>query len=268
MIINPNVEIVLLKHIQNHLDQFGKCKIKEIFQNYDAVIPVTKAELINTINNSIRTGNLCITDKKVPWQDSTVTLVKPFQFPDKYEEISIVISKPRFVELSLGNIEQRNKQIDSLECFREIISSAKDVLRICSPFMQKNVLEEASFPDLRELLVDALKNDVEIRLLSRELFQGRAEEIQWIIDIATKLGKIANLKVVDYHLSLENRSIISSTHAKLIVADYDMAYVGSAELRQNSLIANFEVGCLVKGPQVFGICEVFDFMFSHGRPLK
>jgi hypothetical protein len=47
-----------------------------------------------------------------------------------------------------------------------------------------------------------------------------------------------------------------------------MAYVGSAELRRNSLIANFEVGCLVKGPQVFGICEVFDLMFSKGKVWK
>jgi phosphatidylserine/phosphatidylglycerophosphate/cardiolipin synthase-like enzyme len=171
-------------------------------------------------------------------------------------------------ELSLGSIEERNKQIDSIDCFREIISSARRTLRICSPFIQKNVLSEDSFPDLKELLVDALERNVNIRLLSRELFQGREEEVQWLVDIARELDKEENLTIVDYHLTSEQGGIVSSTHAKLLVADYDKAYVGSAELRRNSLVANFEVGCLLTGPQVIGICEVFDCMFSRGSVWK
>jgi phosphatidylserine/phosphatidylglycerophosphate/cardiolipin synthase-like enzyme len=67
---------------------------------------------------------------------------------------------------------------------------------------------------------------------------------------------------------MEDGTIISSTHAKLIIADYDLAYIGSAELRRNSLVTNFEIGCLIRGSQVFGICEVFDFIFSRGRIWK
>lgn len=265
MIINPTIEITIQKHIQNYLDECKICKIKDLLRNYGGLSQVTKAELINTINNALRTGNLLIIDKKVPWENSTIILANPFLFTDTRENISIVISKPKLWELSLGNIENRNEQVSSLDCFREVIISAKKVLRICSPFMQQNVLNDDSFPELRKLLIDALKRNVEIRLLSRELFQGRGKEIQWIIDIADDLDKTNNLKVVDYHLSFEDGSILSSTHAKLIIADHSMAYIGSAELRRNSLVTNFEVGCLVKGSQVFGICEIFDFMFSHGR---
>jgi hypothetical protein len=268
MIINPNIEIAIQKHIQNRFDKCETCKIKDLLQNYSGFVKVTKAELINTINNSLRAGNLNIIDEKAPWEDSTVISANPFPLTDIIDNISIVISKPRLRELSLGNIEERNKQVDSIDCFREIIVSAKDVLRICSPFIQKNVLSDDSFPELRKLLIDALKRNVEIRLLSRELFQGRDKEIQWVIDIADDLGKNDNLRVVDYHLSMEDGTILSSTHAKLIIADYAMAYVGSAELRRNSLVTNLEVGCLVRGSQVFGICEVFDFMFSHGRIWK
>lgn len=265
MIVNPNVEISIQKYIQDYLNEWETCSIGEILQNYDGSIQTDEVELRNTINNALKTGNLKIIDKKTPWDKTTVILSKPFLFTDTKENNFVVISKPRLRELSIENIEKRNGQIDSVDCFREIITSAKAVIRICSPFMQKNVLNDDSFPELRQLIFDALKRNVEIRLLSRELFKGRGEEIQWIIDVADDLGKIDNLRVVDYHFSSESGTVLSSTHAKLLIADYNMAYVGSAELRRNSLVANFEVGYLVKGPQVFGICEVFDFMFSNGR---
>ncbi len=268
MIINPNVEIAIQKYIQNCLNKWETCSIEDILQNYDGSIQTNEVELRNTVNNALKTGNLKIIYEKTPWDKTTVTLSKPFLFTYTKDNNFVVISKPRLRELSFKNIEKRNGQIDSVDCFREIIISAKDVIRICSPFMQKNVLNDDSFPELQQLIFDALKRNVEIRLLSRELFKGRGEEIQWIIDVADDIGKIDNLKVVDYHFSSENGTVLSSTHAKLLIADYNMAYVGSAELRRNSLVANFEVGCLVRGSQVFGICEVFDFMFSNGRIWK
>ncbi|WP_319508923.1 phospholipase D-like domain-containing protein [uncultured Methanolobus sp.] len=263
--INPNIELAIQRYIESFLDTNDNFTITDILENFDTSIKATRAELINTINNALIAGNLEIIDKKVPWTSSTVVLKKSFLFKEDLDLISIVISKPRLRELSLKNREKRNDQIDTITCFREIITSSKSVLRICSPFIQENVLDDGSFPELHELLTDALKRDVEIRLLSRELSHGRGNEVQWIIDAARAIGKRHNLRIVDYHLLSENRSILSSTHAKIIVADYTQAYVGSAELRKNSLVANFEVGCLVKGPQVYGICEIFDLMFFSGR---
>lgn len=268
MKINPNVEIYIQKYLQKYLMCKGVCSIKELIQNYSSSIPTTEAELRNAINNALKLGHIKIIDRKIPRDESTVRLSKPFLFNCSEGNFYIVISKPRMRELSLGGIEERNNQIDSIDCFREIISSARRILRICSPFIQKNVLSEDSFPDLKELLIDALERNVNIRLLSRELFQGRGEEVQWLINIAQDLDKEKNLTIVDYHLSSEQGNVLSSTHAKLLIADYDKAYVGSAELRRNSLVANFEVGCLLTGPQVIGICEVFDFMLSRGSVWK
>jgi len=268
MKINPNVERYIQKYLQKYLESKGVCSIKELIQNYSGSIPTTEAELRNAINNALKLGHIQIIDKKTPRDESTVRLSKPFLFDSTEGNFSIVISKPKLRELSLRGIEERNKQIDSIDCFREIISSARRTIRICSPFIQKNVLSEDSFPDLKGLLIDALERNVEIKLLSRELFQGRGDEVQWIVDIARDLDKEENLTIVDYHLSSEQGNIVSSTHAKLLIADYDKAYVGSAELRRNSLVANFEVGCLITGPQVIGICEVFDSMFSKGRIWK
>lgn len=265
MTINPNVEMAIQRYIEYFLDKHNICAIIDILDSCHTSIQATRAELINTINNALIMKNLVIIDRKIPWENSTVVLARRFLIIDTTDITSIVISKPRLKELSLRNIEQRNDLIDTVTCFEQIIASCKSVLRICSPFIQENVIDDDSFPKLRELLIDALRRDVEIRLLSRELFQGRGDEVQWIIDAAINIGKRDSLRIVDYHLLSENGSILSSTHAKLIVADYSLAYVGSAELRKNSLMANFEVGCLVRGPQVFGICEIFDDMFSSGR---
>lgn len=268
MRVNPNVEIAVQEYIQKYMVVRETCSIKELIRNYKSSVPTTEAELRNTVSNALRFGHLQIVDKKTSWDDSTVILLKPFLFNNADGKISVVISRPRLKELSLGGIEERNKQIDSIDCFREIITSANKILRICSPFLQKNVLNDDAFPDLKQLIIDAFERDVDIKLLSRELFQGRGEEILWIADIARGLDKEEKLTIVDYHILSDRGEIISSTHAKLLIADYTMAYVGSAELRRNSLIANFEVGCLISGPAVIGICEAFDSMFNQGKVWK
>lgn len=263
--INPNIEKAIQRYIESFLERNGNSTIIDIYENFDTSIKATRAELINTLNNALVTENLVIIDEQVPWDNSTVALKKPFLFKEHSSLNYIVISKPRFKELSLKNREKRNDLIDTITCFQQIITSSQSILRICSPFIQENVLEEGSYPELRKLLIDALKRNVEIRLLSRELFQGRGNEVQWLIEASRAIGKRDKLRIVDYHILSENGSILSSTHAKIMVADYNQAYVGSAELRKNSLVANFEVGCLIKGPQVYGICEIFDLMFSSGR---
>lgn len=269
MRVNPNVEIGVQEFIQKYMVVRGTCSIKELIRNYKSSVPTTEAELRNTINNALRLGNLQIVEKTPTWEESMVILLTPFLFNNADGgHISIVISRPRLKELILGGIEKRNKQIDTIDCFREIITSANNILRICSPFLQKNVLSEDAFPDLKKLIMDALDRDVAIKLLSRELFQGRGEEVHWIIDIARDLDKEEKLTIADYHILSDQEEILSSTHAKLLIADNVLAYVGSAELRRNSLIANFEVGCLISGPEVIGICEVFDSMFAHGRVWK
>lgn len=268
MKINPNVEIAVQKYIQESMAINGTCSIKELIRNYKSSVPTTEAELRNAISNALRMENLQIIEKKTSWDDSNVRFLRPFSIHNSNDNISIVISRPRLKELSLGGIENRNKQIDSIDCFREIIESANKILRICSPFVQKNVMNDDAFPDFKQLIIDALERNVEIRLLSRELFQNRGDEVRWIINIAKDVDKVEQMKIVDYHILSEQGGIFSSTHAKLLIADYDLAYVGSAELRRNSLVANFEVGCMLRGDNVIGICEVFDSMFFQGRVWK
>jgi len=104
--------------------------------------------------------------------------------------------------------------------------------------------------------------------LTREFFyrKDRQLDFKWLLNLKEKNDSF-KLKIADYHILDDVNRIKSSTHAKLVISDYNSAYIGSGEFRKNSLLANFEVGCLVEGPQVFGICEVFDLMFKNSRRI-
>lgn len=263
MIVNPYVENAIIEYVLNYLSVNRSCTLWSLLQNYSRKEVATEAELRTVLYKLINEGSLKILNGKTTSDNSVVKLSRLPTLKKIKDEIKIVVSKPNLKKISIQDIEDRNSQINSIECFRFIISSAKNTLRICSPFLQQNVVNIDVFPDFKKLMVDSLNRGVEVKLLTREL-NKRHEEVQWLIELANKIDKRSKLSIVDYHLQDDDGSIMSSTHAKILISDYDVAYVGSAELRKNSLIKNLEIGCMIKGSSVFGICEVFDFMFSEG----
>ncbi len=266
MIVNPYVENAIMKHVTSYLDEHKSCSLWSLLQSYSSKEIATEAEIRAVIYKLIDKGYLILLNSGIT-DDSVLRLAKHPVFFEIKDEIKIVVSKPNLKEISIQDIEDRNHQINSIDCFRLIISSAESTLRICSPFIQHNIVDGDAFPDFRNLLITALNRGVEIKLLTREL-KERNSEVQWIVDISEKIDKRNKLSVVDYHLQEIDGPIISSTHAKMLIADHDVAYIGSAELRKNSLIKNLEIGCMIRGSSVFGICEIFDFMFSQGDLLQ
>lgn len=266
MIANPYVENAIRKHILNYLDEHKSCTLWILLQSYSSKEIATESEIRAVIYKLLDEGYLQLLNSRRT-DDSVLRLARRPIFLKIKDEIKIVVSKPNLKEVSIQDIEDRNHQINSIECFRFIISSAKSTLRICSPFIQHNIVDVDAFPDFRKLLIAALNRGVEIKLLTRELNE-RNYEVQWIVDISDKIDKRNKLSIVDYHLQENDGSIVSSTHAKILIADHDVAYIGSAELRKNSLIKNLEIGCMIRGSSVFGICEIFDFMFSQGDLLQ
>jgi phosphatidylserine/phosphatidylglycerophosphate/cardiolipin synthase-like enzyme len=264
MKVNPNVEELVRKFIQSYLSTHKEGTITDLLYNYDGQEYITEAEFRNVIKNALAEGYLEETGKEGSLPESKLRLLNPFPVQER-DPFSIVISKPRWQELGLSSLQLRNAYVESVQCFRTIIRSARQTLRICSPFIQSNVSDRSAFPDLVDLLSEAFAKEVHVFLLSRELFGNRCKELNWLIELAESLNCQNNLSIVDYHLQDMDKRVISSTHAKLLIADTTLAYIGSAELRKNSLSANFEVGCLISGPQVIGLCEIFDAMFMVGK---
>ncbi|MGA3198529.1 MAG: phospholipase D family protein [Halobacteriota archaeon] len=265
MKINPAIERLVRRFVVSYLLEHTEATLTELIDAYPGPVYINEAEFRNAVQNAVEEGYLGkVGNTGAPISSTRICLLKPFPVPEK-ENFTLVISRPRLQEIGLLSLQLRNEHLDSADCFRTIIESSNHTLRICSPFLQSNVLDADTFPDLAKLLENAFNRGVNIFLLSRELFYHRGPELHWIIDLAKSLDKEDKLKIVDYHLPDSSGRIISSTHAKLLISDTKLAYVGSAELRRNSLLANFEVGCLVSGPEVVGICEIFDAMFTAGR---
>ena len=266
---NEIIEEKILLYLGEYLAKNKSATVYELIENYTGLPTITESEIRHVISNASKKNLLNISNVIGESRDyAIVTLIGPILHKEETDRYKIVISKPRLRELGLVNIQQRNDQIDTIDCFRTLIDSSIEIIRICSPFMQSDVIDDDAFPDLVVCMSNALNRNVKVRILTRDLRKRGVREIAWILKIAKSLKKENNLSIVDYHLLAESGKILSSTHAKLIISDDKLAYVGSAELRKNSLIANFEVGCLLSGSQVIGLCEIFDTMYSKGTDWK
>jgi hypothetical protein len=80
-----------------------------------------------------------------------------------------------------------------------------------------------------------------------------------------------NVSVSDYHLSHAvgaGRTLpIETFHAKLIVADDTLAYVGSANLLSSSEGLSLETGLLVEGAAAVQVARLVDAVLRAARPL-
>jgi phosphatidylserine/phosphatidylglycerophosphate/cardiolipin synthase-like enzyme len=79
------------------------------------------------------------------------------------------------------------------------------------------------------------------------------------------------ISVRDYHLShaaITGRALpIETFHAKLIVADDTLAYVGSANLLNSSEGLSLETGLLVDGSAAVQVARLVDAVLRIARPL-
>lgn len=181
------------------------------------------------------------------------------------DNVTISVTAPKLYYNSLKGVMERNGFITTTSAFEELISASKREIRVSSPFLQKDVASENSFPQLQELLLSAFKRGCRLIILSREVPSKRASDLKWIVDLAKRNGFNERVEIFDYHKSLKGGKVDSSTHAKLLIADNSMAYIGSAELRLNSLYRNFEVGVVIHGLKVEGLVELFDSMTNIAR---
>ncbi|TFH06044.1 MAG: hypothetical protein E4H14_11575 [Candidatus Thorarchaeota archaeon] len=236
--------------------------VTDILSNYPGEIPATESEIRETIRLGVSEGYFELKDGSSSGNSIVQTTHRPLM-NEANAKLDLVLSIPRFTEMGMERAATRHIMLETREAFRKVISETRSILRISSPFLEHNVTHPEGLPDLIDLIKYTFEKGCEIRVLSREIRSGRRKEIDWLRDIASREGYSAKLKMYDYHHISARSRILSSTHAKLIIADDRVAYVGSAELRRNSLVSNFEVGCLIEGPTVQGLCEVFDLMTSY-----
>ena len=236
--INPSVHRRIMEYIQSYLSEHDTATIEDLLRNYHESTPISEAELKGIVVTGIKEGYLKVEKSATDRYSNLISQIKIYQPEELPNSVVVVISKPRLRELSLSGIEYRNRFIETTECFQQVISSAHRVLRICSPFLQKDVIQEDAYPELECHLSEALLRGVKIRILTRELIERRYTEVSWIKELARALELENSVTIVDYHHTSDTGKGFH-THAKMLIADSDVMHMEVVE--HAHLIANLKL---------------------------
>ncbi|MHC4608328.1 MAG: phospholipase D-like domain-containing protein [Planctomycetota bacterium] len=134
----------------------------------------------------------------------------------------------------------------------ELFRSAKKEIRIFSPFI------DATFTNL------AIMTEVPIRVLTTV-----RERKQKSVGVVERCAASRDVTVRYIHQKKQDAHLYQ-LHAKMVLVDGEMAYVGSANLTDSSIHYNFELGFLIRDEAtVQSLARTFDYLFDHvGFPAK
>lgn len=143
---------------------------------------------------------------------------------------------------------------DMMAQLAAIVTGAEDKLLLVTPFFTRFAVE--SFVDR---VVTAADDGVTVSIITRDTDAGdNAEAVEAIHDAAVEEGVAKNIEIFDYGTSDQR------LHAKVLVADEEVAYVGSANMTSYSLQEAVEVGVIIDGPSAGTIAEFFRSVKAAG----
>lgn len=146
---------------------------------------------------------------------------------------------------------------------RSLLLDADDRVRIAVPYFTpaESIVDDiASLPnrgvDTRVLTREARTNESTVEALGR-------------IHDAVDPSNRENLRVRDlYELDAVSGAQEYATHAKAIVSDDVVCYLGSANLTSTSLGSNFELGVVLTGDAVETVSAIYDAVFDVASPVE
>lgn len=153
----------------------------------------------------------------------------------------VVATTPAFGEVSTSA---------TLVVFQQIIAAASHELTIASPY-----LDYGGIDLLKNILANACKRGVRVRVLTRETAANDFGRTEGIRRLREMFGDLLELR--DYHFTVDGRHR-TSVHAKLLLADDALGYIGSAEIRRNAIANNFELGMVIQKPDTSNAMYAFD----------
>ena len=168
-------------------------------------------------------------------------------------------SDPQFANLSPSDFEMRRLTSALLSLCRD----ARESLTVVSPY-----LESGGVKWLLPGIEGAIRRGVDVTVVSRELKAGEPNmaALSDMFDLAG--GDNGDLRVYDYYeAETDSRRPLYTLHSKVLVADANRAYVGSANFTTYGFARNLEVGVVVEGSQVERLERVFDTVISSAREV-
>ena len=143
-----------------------------------------------------------------------------------------------------------------------IAAAAKQDLWIVNPFF-----DDYGAKYLLPSLIGSAKNETLIRILGREIRGGSEQEfikpIELIASEFAKEGLSQYLEIRDFYQTDKKGNQIYALHTKMMIADENIAYIGSANLTKHSLKNNFEIGVILKGAGVRPLIDLTTYVWGN-----
>lgn len=153
------------------------------------------------------------------------------------------------------------------DAYANVLSSAKEKIRISSPYIDQSGLNNIIY------VLEGFKGyDLKVELLVR-IDDRENPSHQLLMAIMTLINIFGSkIKIKNFARSISTNTIhrtnLGGAHAKLLIVDSEIAYVGSGELRDNSFNRNFEVGVVISQKQIVEeINNLFETVWQMGEEI-
>jgi hypothetical protein len=161
----------------------------------------------------------------------------------------------------------RNLEFDEIyPTLIRIAAAAKHDLWIVNPFF-----DDYGAKYLLPSLIGAAKNEIKIRILGREVCGESEQEfikpIECIAAEFAKEGLSHHLEIRDFYQTDKKGNQIYALHTKMMIADENIAYIGSANLTKHSLKNNFEIGVILKGVGVKPLIDLTTHVWDNSSHI-
>jgi phosphatidylserine/phosphatidylglycerophosphate/cardiolipin synthase-like enzyme len=160
------------------------------------------------------------------------------------DQMTLLATRPESLYLSE---EARQSILSVAVALHRLITSARREIIILNPFF-----ERAGFDRLAAALLAAARRGVGVFIITRQLTDETSpnrQVLKGLMKQAKDEGVVDLFRLAQYQ-QLEAGRLIVASHAKVLLADSEQAYIGSANLTEYGMDRFFEVGVLLQGAQV------------------
>ena len=175
-------------------------------------------------------------------------------------QVEITLSPPALPSLLMEMLPKQGfswtRLYDTIDSLIELASQAARRLVIISPFLDKEGLEwivqlfEATErKSIKRTMIVRGRDQAEIEVLRKHESQLSA----WDVDILSY--------AISHDPALRNPAI-ETFHAKILLADSDKAYIGSANMTRWSRDCSTECGVILRGPSVKPVATLVEAMIK------
>lgn len=138
-------------------------------------------------------------------------------------------------------------ETDLLGALSRIVGDAETSLVLVTPF-----INEMGSKTLVERVGHATVRGVDVTIVTRDTDSNNETEIDQLVESVKDEGDPERLSIYDF--GAEDARL----HAKAIVCDEEVAYIGSANMTSYSLREAVEVGIVIEGPSVAEVSSFFE----------